>query len=91
SDPLYTGVSDNVVTKAGTLEVRAEGLSSDERLSFDVITLNGSTVHHADAEPQNRQWSTRVDAHDYAPGVYFVRIANGRFQKVQRVVIAAKQ
>lgn len=91
NDPLYATAAMHVVDAGGILEVSVDGLSSDDPLGFDVIGLNGGTVRHQDAEPRNKRWSTRVDVRDLAAGPYFVRVANGRFQKAQRIVIPGKR
>lgn len=90
-DPLYATATLQVIDQDGVLAVDLKGLSSDDRLSFDVIGLNGATVRHQDAQPRDRKWNARIDVRDLAAGPYFVRVANGRFQKAQRIILPGKR
>ncbi len=90
-DPLYATAVMKVTQQDGSLNVSIDGLSSDERLSFDVVALNGATLRHQDAQPRDKRWSVQVDVKDLAAGPYFVRLANGRFQKAERIILTGKR
>ena len=71
-----------------TLQVSIEGLRGDEAMSFDIIGADGKQVRTMNVRPADGKWAAPVDVHDLVPGIWFARVGNSVFQKVQRFVIA---
>ena len=71
----------------GSLNVSIDGLRTDDALQFDIIGSDGKQVRNLSAHPADKKWSTRMDIRDLAPGVWFARVGNAAFQKVQRFII----
>ena len=80
--PAFTVTLDNE-----TVNATINGLASDDALRFDVITLDGRTLLARDARPSGGSWSTTIARRDLSPAVYFLRVSDPTFQKVQRIVI----
>ncbi len=70
------------------LDLALTGVPHDGPLQFDLIAMDGRTVHSERISVAGGRWSARVDVSDLAPAVYFARVGDAGYQRVQRFVIA---
>mgnify|MGYP003393999671 CR=1 FL=1 len=84
---VITGPSFTATMNAGIITATLNGAASDKALSFDLIGIDGKTLISRTATPAGGSWSGTVDARDLSAGVYFLRIGDTSFQKVQRFVL----
>ncbi|MCC6937685.1 MAG: T9SS type A sorting domain-containing protein [Flavobacteriales bacterium] len=72
----------------GILNINAQDLPSTDGLVLDVIAMDGKQVITERVNAQGSSWNGTLDVDKLAPGIYFARIGNARFQRVQRFNVA---
>lgn len=83
---LSIAVEMNVTQNGNTLDLNSIGRLKEEVL-VDIIDMNGKQLISKRARPIGGTISTSFDVSGLANAVYFVRMGNASFQKVERVFL----
>jgi hypothetical protein len=70
------------------LELTLVGSPSNTPLQVDLIGADGRVLRTRTAVPSGGRWNGDLDLSGLAPAVYFARVGDASFQRVQRIVIA---
>jgi hypothetical protein len=76
-----------VYQNGGMLNVVANGLTPNEKVSIDMFDINGKQLNTLSMTPGTNTLSTSINVSSLAKGIYFVRIGNVNFQEVKKVEI----
>lgn len=76
----------NVLRNGNVLEISATGLPSGD-LGVDLIDLNGKQLQSRTIRSLGGTLQYTLPLENTADGIYFVRLGNAKFQKVQRIFL----
>jgi hypothetical protein len=76
------------VVNGSRLELTLVGSPSNTPLQVDLIGADGRVLRTRTAVPSGGRWNGDLDLSGLAPAVYFARVGDASFQRVQRIVIA---
>lgn len=86
--PYYKELTLKAYQKGSELVVHADGVHGEEKVTVDVIGMNGKIIlSSSDKMPTNKVVDHTFDVSALQSGIYFVRIGNGNFQKAERLLI----
>jgi hypothetical protein len=71
-----------------TLNLALTGSPVDGPLQLDLIGMDGRILRSQAIRASGGQWNGVMDLSGLAPAVYFARVGDASFQRVQRIVIA---
>lgn len=87
-NPYYENLAMTVFQNASDLNVKVEGIYGEEDVTVDLITMNGQTaIENNGLKPTSGQIDMKMDVTGLSNGIYFVRVGNPSFQKVEKIFI----
>ena len=69
------------------LHIKASRLISDNKMNVDLFNNNGKLITGKTVFPASNAFITSIDVSELATGMYLVRIGNGSFQRVVKVIL----
>ena len=69
------------------LKVNVTGLGNSDKVVVNLFDINGKQLTSEWVTTQAGKFESKIDVNGLAKGAYFVRIGNGNFQKVSKVII----
>ena len=72
----------------GNLTVSVNGLASNDLIVGEILSINGKSISKKSIFPSNKSASTKFGINSLSRGIYFIRIGNVNFQKVEKFVIS---
>ena len=72
----------------GNLTVSVNGLASNDLIVGEILSINGKSISKKSIFPSNKSASTKFGVNSLSHGIYFIRIGNVNFQKVEKLVIS---
>lgn len=86
-NPYYRDLKMALSRSGQNMEVNVSGMHNNAIVQLDLISLSGKVLSHQLVKPINRGLEHTFDMSTIAAGIYFVRVGNEKFQKVERFVI----
>jgi hypothetical protein len=72
---------------AEMLNVKATSLPTNDKVFIDLFDVNGKQLSSQSVTPGDNMVTTQINVSNLAEGVYFVRLGNVNYQRVEKVIL----